>query len=195
VPHVIRSAKGSTLNLSSQAGKHRFPLRRPCAAATRGVIGLTEALVKERGSFHVRIKATCPALVEGRAVRQAIAGEAEASGTSEGQMTERLFAGISIKRFVPPEPVPRQVVFLGSPHARLIFGLGLLACGDGRMPSQPVAWWPCLISPLAQRSDAPRRRPGSALPRSAAAQSAHAAASAASRLPRGRRRTVIPSLR
>lgn len=135
VPHVIRSKNGSIVNLSSQAGKHGFPMRAPYAAAKWGVIGLTKALAAELGGFGVRVNAICPGLVEGPRIQRVISGKAEALGISEGEMTERLFAGVSIKRFVPPEAIARQIVFLASPHARLISGQEISVCGDTRMLS------------------------------------------------------------
>jgi NAD(P)-dependent dehydrogenase (short-subunit alcohol dehydrogenase family) len=135
VPHVIRPTNGSIVNLSLQAGKHGFPMRAPYAAAKWGCIGLTKALAAELGGFGVRVNAICPGLVERPQIQHVIAGKAEALGISEGQMTERLFAGISIKRFVPPEAIARQIVFLASPHAWLISGQEISVCGDTRMLS------------------------------------------------------------
>lgn len=135
VPHVIRSTNGSIVNLSSQAGKHGFPMRAPYAAAKWGVLGLTKALAAELGGFGVRVNAICPGLVEGPRIQRVIAGKATVLGISEREMAERLFAGVSIKRFVPPETIARQIVFLASPHARLISGQEISVCGDTRMLS------------------------------------------------------------
>ena len=51
VPMLKRSANASMINLSSQAGKHGFPLRSPYGAAKWGVIGFTKALAAELGEF------------------------------------------------------------------------------------------------------------------------------------------------
>jgi NAD(P)-dependent dehydrogenase (short-subunit alcohol dehydrogenase family) len=135
VPHLIRSANGSMINLSSQAGKHGFPLRAPYAAAKWGVIGLTRALAAELGEHGVRVNAICPGLVEGPRIQRVIAGKAAALGVPETEMQARLFAGVSIKRFVPPAQIARQIVFLASPHAALISGQEISVCGDTRMLS------------------------------------------------------------
>jgi hypothetical protein len=82
------------------------------------------------------VNAICPGLVEGARIRRVIAGKAAALGVAEEEMTERLFAGMSIQRFVPPQGIARQIVFLASPHARLISGPEISVCGDTRM----LAW-------------------------------------------------------
>src|SRR5215207_11287746 len=51
VPHLKKSSNPSVMNLSSQAGKHGFPLRSPYAAAKWGVIGFTKSIAMELGEF------------------------------------------------------------------------------------------------------------------------------------------------
>ena len=48
-------------------------------------------------------------------------------------MTQRLFAGVSIKQFVDPADIAKQIVFLASPFARTISGQEISVCGDTRM--------------------------------------------------------------
>jgi NAD(P)-dependent dehydrogenase (short-subunit alcohol dehydrogenase family) len=44
-----------------------------------------------------------------------------------------LFSGVSIKDFVDPNDIARQVVFLASPFAKTISGQEISVCGDTRM--------------------------------------------------------------
>ena len=48
-------------------------------------------------------------------------------------MTEKLFSGVSIKQFVDPEDIAKQIVFLASPYGKTISGQDVSVCGDTRM--------------------------------------------------------------
>jgi NAD(P)-dependent dehydrogenase (short-subunit alcohol dehydrogenase family) len=135
VQHLKQSANASIVNLSSQAGKHGFPLRSPYGAAKWGVIGFTKALSAELGEFGIRANAICPGLVEGPRIQSVIANKARSFNISHEEMTQRLFAGVSIKEFVDPNDIAKQIVFLASPFARTISGQEVSVCGDTRMLS------------------------------------------------------------
>ncbi|KQU49951.1 3-ketoacyl-ACP reductase [Bosea sp. Leaf344] len=135
VQHLKQSGNASIVNLSSQAGKHGFPLRSPYAAAKWGVIGFTKALSAELGEFGIRANAICPGLVEGPRIQSVIANKARSLNISHDEMAERLFAGVSIKRFVDPSDIARQIVFLASPFGKTISGQEISVCGDTRMLS------------------------------------------------------------
>lgn len=133
VPLLKSSKNASMVNLSSQAGKHGFPLRSPYAAAKWGVIGFTKALSAELGEFGIRVNAICPGLVDGPRIQSVIANKARSLNISHDDMTARLFAGVSIKEFVDPNDIARQIVFLASPFAKTISGQEISVCGDTRM--------------------------------------------------------------
>ncbi len=135
VPLLKHSTNASMINLSSQAGKHGFPLRSPYAAAKWGVIGLTKALSAELGEFGIRVNAICPGLVDGPRIQSVIANKARSLNVSHEEMTARMFAGVSIKEFVNPNDIAKQIVFLASPFARTISGQEISVCGDTRMLS------------------------------------------------------------
>lgn len=135
VPLLKASANASMINLSSQAGKHGFPLRSPYAAAKWGVIGFTKALSAELGEFGIRINAICPGLVDGPRIQSVIANKARSMNVSHEDMTERLFSGVSIKEFVNPNDIAKQIVFLASPFGKTISGQEISVCGDTRMLS------------------------------------------------------------
>lgn len=133
VAHLKQSGNASIVNLSSQAGKHGFPLRSPYGAAKWGVIGFTKALAAELGEFGIRANAICPGLVEGPRIQNVIANKARSFNISHEEMTERLFGGVSIKRFVDPNDIARHIVFLASPFGRTTSGQEISVCGDTRM--------------------------------------------------------------
>jgi NAD(P)-dependent dehydrogenase (short-subunit alcohol dehydrogenase family) len=133
VQHLKQSKNASIVNLSSQAGKHGFPLRSPYGAAKWGVIGFTKALSAELGEFGIRANAICPGLVEGPRIQSVIANKARSFNISHEEMTQRLFSGVSIKQFVDPADIAKQIVFLASPFAKTISGQEISVCGDTRM--------------------------------------------------------------
>lgn len=135
VQHLKQSVNASIVNLSSQAGKHGFPLRSPYGAAKWGVIGFTKALSAELGEFGIRANAICPGLVEGPRIQSVIANKARSFNISHEEMTQRLFAGVSIKQFVDPKDIAKQIVFLASPFGKTISGQEISVCGDTRMLS------------------------------------------------------------
>ncbi len=135
VPLLKASGNASMVNLSSQAGKHGFPLRSPYAAAKWGVIGFTKALSAELGEFGIRVNAICPGLVDGPRIQSVIANKARSMNVSHEDMTERLFSGVSIKEFVNPNDIAKQIVFLASPFGKTISGQEISVCGDTRMLS------------------------------------------------------------
>jgi NAD(P)-dependent dehydrogenase (short-subunit alcohol dehydrogenase family) len=135
VQHLKQSRNASIVNLSSQAGKHGFPLRSPYAAAKWGVIGFTKALSAELGEFGIRANAICPGLVDAARIQSVIANKARSGNISHEEMTAKLFAGVSIKQFVDPADIARQIVFLASPFAKTISGQEFSICGDTRMLS------------------------------------------------------------
>jgi hypothetical protein len=44
-----------------------------------------------------------------------------------------LFSGVSIKQFVDPNDIAKQIVFLASPYGKTISGQDVSVCGDTRM--------------------------------------------------------------
>lgn len=135
VPMLKASRNPSMINLSSQAGKHGFPLRSPYGAAKWGVIGFTKALAAELGEFGIRVNAICPGLVDGPRIQSVIANKARSMNVSHEDMTARMFAGVSIKNFVDPNDIAKQIVFLASPFGKTISGQEVSVCGDTRMLS------------------------------------------------------------
>ena len=97
------------------------------------LIGFTKALSAELGEFGIRANAICPGLVEGPRIQSVIANKARSFNVSHEEMTQRLFAGVSIKQFVDPADIAKQIVFLASPFARTISGQEISVCGDTRM--------------------------------------------------------------
>jgi NAD(P)-dependent dehydrogenase (short-subunit alcohol dehydrogenase family) len=63
VPHLRAAGAGSIVNLSSNAGKRGYPALGAYCASKFGVIGLTQALAAEVGTWGIRVNAVCPATI------------------------------------------------------------------------------------------------------------------------------------
>lgn len=135
VPHLKQSNNASIMNVSSQAGKHGFPMRSPYAAAKWGVIGFTKSIAIELGPFGIRANALLPGIVAGDRQRRVLEAKGQARGISFKEMEALAFSYTSIKDYVQPEELADLVVFTASPRGRTISGQSLSVCGDTNMLS------------------------------------------------------------
>jgi NAD(P)-dependent dehydrogenase (short-subunit alcohol dehydrogenase family) len=133
VPHLKQSKNASIMNLSSQAGKHGFPLRSAYAAAKWGVIGFTKSIAIELGPFNIRVNALLPGLVAGDRIRRVIEAKSQENGVSFKEQEAAMFRSVSIKDYVTPQQLADLVVFTASPRAKTISGQALSVCGDTKM--------------------------------------------------------------
>ena len=133
VPHLKQSKNPSILNLSSQAGKHGFPLRSAYAAAKWGVIGFTKSIAMELGPFGIRVNALLPGLVAGDRIRRVIEAKAQQAGVAFKEQETAMFRSVSIKDYVTPQQLADMVVFTASPRAKTISGQAISVCGDTNM--------------------------------------------------------------
>nr|PZN85886.1 MAG: 3-oxoacyl-[acyl-carrier-protein] reductase [Pseudomonadota bacterium] len=133
VPHLKKSKNPSIMNLSSQAGKHGFPLRSPYAAAKWGVIGFTKTIAMELGPFGIRANALLPGLVAGDRIRRVIEAKAKQRGVSFEEQEQHMLQYTSLKEYVTPQQLADMVVFVASPRGRTISGQAISVCGDTNM--------------------------------------------------------------
>jgi NAD(P)-dependent dehydrogenase (short-subunit alcohol dehydrogenase family) len=133
IPHLKASPKASIMNLSSQAGKHGFPLRSAYAAAKWGVVGFTKSIAMELGPLGIRVNALLPGLVAGERIRKVIEAKAVENVISFKEQEQNMFRFISIKEYVTPQQLADMVVFAASPRARTISGQAISVCGDTNM--------------------------------------------------------------
>ena len=133
VPHLKQSKNASIMNLSSQAGKHGFPLRSAYAAAKWGVIGFTKTIAIELGPFGIRANALLPGLVAGDRIRRVIEAKAQQRGVSFKEQAQHMMQFASLKEYVTPQQLADMVVFTASPRGRTVSGQAISVCGDTNM--------------------------------------------------------------
>jgi NAD(P)-dependent dehydrogenase (short-subunit alcohol dehydrogenase family) len=135
VPHLEQSKNASIMNLSSQAGKHGFPLRSAYAAAKWGVIGFTKSIAIELGPRGIRVNALLPGLVAGDRIRRVIEAKAQQAGVAFKEQEAAMFRNVSVKEYVTPQQLADMVVYTASPRAKTISGQAISVCGDTNMLS------------------------------------------------------------
>lgn len=136
IPHLKRSGNGMIVNMSSAAGRFGYPNRAPYAATKWAVVGFTKTLSIELGRFGITANSILPGSVDGARIRSVMAGRAEAAGISLDEAIAQGFATQSLKRFIPPEDVAALILFLASPHGRMISGQALSIDGDMQRAGQ-----------------------------------------------------------
>jgi NAD(P)-dependent dehydrogenase (short-subunit alcohol dehydrogenase family) len=130
IPHLKASGNPSIMNLSSQAGKHGFPLRSPYAAAKWGVIGFTKSIAMELGEFGIRVNALLPGMVAGDRIRRVIEAKAQERGMAFAEMERLVLEDVSLRDYVTPQQLADMVVFTASPRGRTVSGQAISVCGD-----------------------------------------------------------------
>lgn len=130
VPHLKKAGGGSIVNLSSAAGRLGFPLRTPYAASKWAVVGFSESLAIELGTFNIRSNAICPGVVEGERMDRVIEAKAKALGISFEEQRERSLSRVSLRRMVSGQDIANMAVFLASDAGRNITGQRLSVCGN-----------------------------------------------------------------
>jgi NAD(P)-dependent dehydrogenase (short-subunit alcohol dehydrogenase family) len=133
VEHLKKSKNASIMNLSSQAGKHGFPLRSPYAAAKWAVVGFTKSISQELGQYGIRCNCIQPGLVAGDRIRRVIEAKAQQNGRSFQQQEAHMMQFQSIKDYVTPQQIANMIVFTSSPLARTVSGQAISVCADTNM--------------------------------------------------------------
>lgn len=118
LPHMLRTGKGSIVNVSSVAGIHASPGQANYSAAKAGLIGLTRTLGSELAPQGIRVNAVVPGLIDsgmGKRLNKDIADAKQAA--------------IPMQRLGEPEEVAEAVAFLASDRASYITGQYLVVDG------------------------------------------------------------------
>ncbi len=122
-------AGGSIVNISSIGGLRGEPDFASYCASKFGVIGLTQSLAREVGSFGIRVNAVCPGAVESQMNTETMARDARRYGMTLEDVEQRILARTALGRLVQPDDVADAVVFLASDLSSCITGESLAVTG------------------------------------------------------------------
>ncbi len=120
---MIPRRKGRIINIASVAGKGFEGTSNAVYAASKGaVISLTKTAAQQLGQHNINVNAVCPGIVMTDMVAGLLKVDAEKSGLSIEEMTQRLVAKVPIRRANQPEHIADMIVFLASPGAENVSG-------------------------------------------------------------------------
>ena len=120
---------GSIINISSIGGLRGEPDFASYCASKFGVIGLTQSLAREVGSFGIRVNAVCPGAVESQMNTETMARDARRTGMALEDVEQQILARTALGRLVQPGDVADAVVFLASDLSSCITGESLAVTG------------------------------------------------------------------
>ena len=87
-----------------------------------GIIGFTQSLASEVGSYGIRVNCIAPGLVEGERIDRVLKGMAKSLGMSYEQAVKTINARTALGRMLKPEEVAALAVFLASEQSSGITG-------------------------------------------------------------------------
>ena len=120
---MCEQGAGSIINVSSLMGLRGYPMRAAYSATKFALIGMTEAVAHELGSFGVRVNALCPGAVSGELMDRVIARRAEAEGRPADEIVRESYTDpAALKKWVSPEEVAEAALYLASDASSAITG-------------------------------------------------------------------------
>lgn len=120
---MTRQGSGAVVNMVGTWGLVGFPGHSSYCAAAHGVMGMTKAAAKEYAQQGIRINAVCPGAVRSPMLERMVGGD-EALVDAFGK-------GVAAGRVATPEEVAEAVLWLSSPGASYVNGVGLTLDGGG----------------------------------------------------------------
>ena len=126
---LIKKAKGSIINIASNAALFGFPLRSPYVASKWALIGLTKTWAMEMGPDGVNVNAICPGSVKGPRIDGVIDRDAGERGLSAQSIRDVYLRQSSMRVFIDATEIAETVKFLCSPAGHNISGQSIAIDG------------------------------------------------------------------
>lgn len=123
LPAMLDAGGGAIINMSSAASSVKGVANR-CVYGTSkaAVIGLTKSVAADFVARGIRCNAICPGTVESPSLRQRIATQADAAGTSLAAVREQFVARQPMGRVGTPDEIAALAVYLGSNESAFTTG-------------------------------------------------------------------------
>jgi NAD(P)-dependent dehydrogenase (short-subunit alcohol dehydrogenase family) len=126
VPHMVRNAGGSIVNIGSGWSLKGGPRAASYCAAKSGTVNLTRAMAIDHGKDNIRVNCVCPGDVDTPMLRSECAQLGD-----DVQAFMREAANRPLARVGTPDDIANAVLFLVSPMASWITGAALVVDGGG----------------------------------------------------------------
>lgn len=118
LPGMLRAGGGRIILVSSEWGVTGWPNATAYAASKAGIISLTKTLGRELAPQGVIVNAVAPGVID----TPQLEVDAEAAGTSRGEMVQEYAAGIPMRRIGRPDEIADTVSFLADPRVSALIG-------------------------------------------------------------------------
>lgn len=134
--HMIPRKTGIIINIGAEGGRtgdgrSGQPMRSPYCCAKMGVIGLTETLAQEVGSYNIRVNCISAAGVRGDRWIRVVKARAEAQGKTFDEVLKEVVAKYSLGRPAEEYELANCAVFLASDESSAITGQTIVNhCGQ-----------------------------------------------------------------
>jgi len=106
---MMKQKSGNIINISSVAGLIGLPRQTNYSSAKAGIIGFTKSLAKEVASYHIRVNAIAPGMIE-------------TDMTKDLKKKDEFVKSIPLGRFGKPDEVAKAVSFIASGVSGYITG-------------------------------------------------------------------------
>ncbi|GLR45322.1 3-ketoacyl-ACP reductase [Mesorhizobium amorphae] len=130
IPLIKAAGGGSVVNMSSTAGFLPFSLRSPYCTAKYGVIGFTDVLAMELGQHNINVNAICPGAVDTPRLERVQQMASKSRGIPIEQIREAELKMYSMRRMVSVQEIASMILYLCSPHGRIISGQSIAIDGQ-----------------------------------------------------------------
>ncbi|MER8671583.1 SDR family oxidoreductase [Mesorhizobium sp. M1156] len=130
IPLLKKAGGGSVVNVSSICGVLPYLYRSPYCSAKYGVIGLTEVLAKELGPDNINVNAICPGSVDSPRLERVTLMTSKATGVPVEKLRQAALNQTSMRRLVSMKEIASMILYLCSPHARIISGQSIVIDGQ-----------------------------------------------------------------
>jgi len=124
IPEMLKNGGGSIINTASDAGLVGTAMLSPYCASKGGVVLFTKSIAVEWGAMGIRVNCVCPGVIR-TPILDPFLQQAQAMGTTQEEIWERMARAHPVGRVGEPEEVGRAVAFLASDEASFITGVAL----------------------------------------------------------------------
>ena len=127
-PPMLEAGYGRVINIASTAGKYGSLNQSAYNASKHALVGITKCLALEYAAHGIRVNAICPGFVRTDLIPES--RFAEVAGGLDPKAVDRLLRDRTpIGRLIEPEEVAALAVYLASPAADAMTGMGSTLAG------------------------------------------------------------------